>query len=151
MAETITLPCKIGDEVWGVRNSRGVFGARKGIVSEMFFNARMELIIVIRCVGRGLWGEAAFATKEDAEASIANGRAANVSSTETSKQVKGEKTNVKPDTLCWTCKKSGGLCSWSSGLVPVEGWEATATTNGTYMNTATSSYLVKSCPEFEEG
>ena len=51
-------------------------------------------------------------------------------------------------TICWECKKATCGCSWSKYFKPVEGWEAEPTTvkdeNYTY-----SSYLVKSCPEFE--
>ena len=149
MTKSIALPCKIGDQAWSIRNNRGCLIAKEGPVSEMFFNVNMELIIVVQRVGRGIWGEAVFPTKEEAESSIMKGLAKKRSK-EVSKQIRCEQIRGE-DTLCWTCKKSGGLCSWSSGLVPVEGWEATVSNRNTYMDTDTSSYMVISCPEFEEG
>ena len=64
------LPCKIGDRVWAIRNWKGVPNASEGIVSEMFFNKDMELMIVVKHIARGKWGEKVFATQEDAEAHI---------------------------------------------------------------------------------
>jgi hypothetical protein len=51
------------------------------------------------------------------------------------------------NTLCWTCKKCYGQCSWSANFIPVEGWQALPTTlnNNTYVDT---SYLVIKCPEY---
>ena len=55
------------------------------------------------------------------------------------------------ETLCWQCKKSGGLCSWSKTLTPVDGWEAEKTSRKTYADPNTDSYHVINCPEFVEG
>lgn len=52
------------------------------------------------------------------------------------------------DTLCWYCNKTCGRCSWTKSFIPVKGWEAEQTFIKT-QNTFDSSYLVKSCPEFE--
>ena len=65
----ITLPCKIGDTVYGVRRYRDRI-VKSGIVSEMYFNQNMELIIVIKNLCRGFWGENIFGTKEEAEAAL---------------------------------------------------------------------------------
>lgn len=54
------------------------------------------------------------------------------------------------ETLCWTCKNAApddkGLygCSWSIGLKPVKGW------NATYVKrkSAEDTYHVISCPEY---
>ena len=64
------LPCKIGDRVWAIRNWKGVPNASEGIVSEMFYTKDMELMIVVKHISRGKWGETVFATQEDAEAHI---------------------------------------------------------------------------------
>lgn len=66
----VALPCKVGDEVWVIRNYHSTPRAQKGRVDEMFFCDDMSLCIVVRYVGRGLWGKKVFATKEDAEKAI---------------------------------------------------------------------------------
>lgn len=62
---------------------------------------------------------------------------------------------MKKDTLCWTCRKSGGKCLWSRAFLPVPGWKAkptrikcTAKGNDGRM---TASFRVDECPEFEKG
>ena len=144
MAMKVTLPCKIGQPAWGVSAYNKALKARLGVVSEMVFNSDMELVITVQGISRGRWGEAVFATEDEANKAIANGK------------VKREpkvtpKQYATRDTLCWECKKSGGLCTWSSFDAPVKGWNAKATTAGAYMGNPTRSYLVISCPEFEEG
>ncbi len=47
----------------------------------------------------------------------------------------------KQETLCWSCKKSKGHCTWSSSLTPVKGWDAQKTP---------ASFFVRDCPLFEE-
>ena len=57
----------------------------------------------------------------------------------------------KHDTICWECKKNGGMCSWSRSFTPVEGWIATPTVlQGGYgaKNPIINSFDVYSCPEF---
>ena len=63
------------------------------------------------------------------------------------------KNNENGETLCWECKKSGGLCSWSHNLTPVKGWVATVSTRKTYIRATKDNkvYCVISCPEFVEG
>ena len=55
-------------------------------------------------------------------------------------------------TLCWICKKAGGLCSWSENFTPVEGWKAEPTkvwVGATSVESYTDSYRVIECPKFE--
>ena len=68
--EAIPLPCKIGDEVFGIRNYKGKNMVQRGIVSEMFFVEGMSLVIVVRGICRGAWMEKVFPTYEAAEMAI---------------------------------------------------------------------------------
>lgn len=52
------------------------------------------------------------------------------------------------DTLCWSCKKCYGGCSWSKSFKPVEGWEADRTKVKS-KESDYSSYHVKSCPQYQ--
>ena len=63
----ITLPCKIGDTVYGIRRYQDRI-VKAGTVSEMFYNQDGELIIAIKNVCRGCWGRQIFGTLEEAEA-----------------------------------------------------------------------------------
>ena len=65
----ITLPCKIGDTVYGIRRYQDRI-VKSGTVSEMYFNQNMKLVIVIKNLCRGSWGENIFGTKEEAEAAL---------------------------------------------------------------------------------
>lgn len=70
---------------------------------------------------------------------------------------------VKKKTICWSCKKALGDCSWSkcdkdTGEIlfkPVDGWVAEKTSllirsyDGTKRHV--TSYIVESCPQYEEG
>lgn len=64
------IPCKLGDEVWTIRNYSGTKKAVAGKVSEMYFIEEMTLIIVVKNVARGKWGEKIFATREECEKAI---------------------------------------------------------------------------------
>ena len=66
----IELPCKIGDTVYGIRRYQGVRKVQSGIVSEMYFSLKNRLIIVIKHIGRGYWGESIFGSFEEAEAAL---------------------------------------------------------------------------------
>ena len=66
----ITLPCKIGDTVYGIRRFHGDRIVKAGTVSEMYFSQNMKLVIVIKNLCRGFWGENIFGTKEEAEAAL---------------------------------------------------------------------------------
>ena len=65
----VELPCKIGDTVYGIRRYQDRI-VKSGTVSEMYFNQNMKLIIVIKNLCRGSWGENIFRTKEEAEAAL---------------------------------------------------------------------------------
>lgn len=64
------LPCRIDDEMWAIRHYRGVFTVQKGFVSEMFFTKEMKLMIVVKHVARGVFGEKVFLTREAAEQAL---------------------------------------------------------------------------------
>ena len=64
----IDIPCKIGDEVWGIRLYYHTKQPIKGKVSEIYFiDESMRPCIVVKGVCRGYWGEKIFATQDDAE------------------------------------------------------------------------------------
>ena len=62
--------CKIGDEVWAIRNFKGVKHAKRGRVSEMFYTNDMRLMIVVRYISRGEWGKTVFPTQAAAESAL---------------------------------------------------------------------------------
>lgn len=64
------LPCKVGDTMWGIRNWRGVNRPESGVVSEMFFREDMELVIVLRHLCRGIYGQKIFSSYEEAEQAL---------------------------------------------------------------------------------
>ena len=39
-AKAITLPCRIGDRVWAIRNYKGILHPQEGIVSDMYLSSR---------------------------------------------------------------------------------------------------------------
>lgn len=55
-------------------------------------------------------------------------------------------------TICWNCKKATGGCSWSDHFEhrPVDGWNAVQTRLRMNNDEYQPSYIVISCPEFEE-
>ena len=69
----------------------------------------------------------------------------------------------KKHTLCWKCKKALGDCSWTKWdedtteilFQPVDGWVAEKTILLMYSYDGTprhvTSYIVESCPQYEEG
>lgn len=65
------LPCKMGDEVWGIKsfNNDGK-RVKKGIVHQMFYGEDMQLCIAVKGVCRGVWNEKVFATEEDARRAL---------------------------------------------------------------------------------
>lgn len=69
--DAVVLPCKIGDTVWAIRRFHDKKRPTSGIVSEMFFTQQMKLEIVVKFVARGEWGKTVFATREEAEAALA--------------------------------------------------------------------------------
>ena len=61
------LPCKIGDEVWGISSyNHGGKRVKKGVVHQMFYGDDMRLCIAVKGVCCGVWGEKVFATEEEA-------------------------------------------------------------------------------------
>lgn len=131
--DAVELPCKIGDEAWCIRGVGENIYVKSGIVGEMFFNSKMELVISVKHILKGKWGTDIFGSKAEAE-----------------EAARSMNERRKQDTICWNCKKSGGLCSWSSSYIPVKGWE----TNETWVKVPEKivpSYCVITCPEFEEG
>ena len=64
----ISLPCKVGDEVWAIRSYNHIKFPAKGEVGEIYFaDKSMTPCIVVKGINRGKWGEKVFATFEDAE------------------------------------------------------------------------------------
>ena len=59
------------------------------------------------------------------------------------------------NTLCWSCEKACGGCSWSDNLIPIKDWKATPTilrfrkpTRNSPVTLVTSYYVCK-CPEYK--
>ncbi len=61
---------------------------------------------------------------------------------------------VKSRTICWTCARAYGGCSWSRTFTPVAGWEAEhrslKNNNAGKWVTVLDSYTVKECPLYIE-
>jgi len=66
----LPLPCKCGDVLWGIKVYKGYLMAQQGIVREMFFTKKMELIIVVERICRGEFGKKIFRTKAETEQAI---------------------------------------------------------------------------------
>jgi hypothetical protein len=70
----IVLPCRIGDQVWTIRNHGGVPHVYTGAVSEIFFAEDdagvTRLCMAVKGVSKGFWGERFFNTREEAEAAL---------------------------------------------------------------------------------
>ena len=69
------LPCKIGDKLWGIRNTNGKGKTvnrivQEGTVTSMLFSPDMELIVVLQPIGHRKFGESAFYTREEAERAL---------------------------------------------------------------------------------
>lgn len=63
------------------------------------------------------------------------------------------KNAAERQTICWSCRKSSGLCSWSHEFKPVEGWTAKKTKISAQAKKGDerkiSSYKVIKCPRYE--
>lgn len=68
--EAVPIPCKVGDEVWCLRDTRVYNKPVKGTVTEIYFRDNMDMCIVVRRLCRGRWGERVFATEQEAQAAI---------------------------------------------------------------------------------
>ena len=64
------VPCNIGDMVWGLRKCRGYRVPGQGVVTEMYYNKKMELIIKVKYVCKGQWGKDVFVSLADAKAAL---------------------------------------------------------------------------------
>lgn len=64
--DAVELPCKIGNRVWAIRSYKGIKHPQEGIVSEMFFTDDMRLMIAVKNVARGVWGETVFCSYSEA-------------------------------------------------------------------------------------
>ena len=69
--DAVAVPCKMGDEVWGLKKYRSRLIPEKGVVYQMYFGDDMRLCICVKNVCRGEWGKNVFATKEEADAALA--------------------------------------------------------------------------------
>lgn len=69
-ADAVEVPCKMGDEVWGLKIYKGNRFAKKGVVHQMYFGDDMRLCICVKGVCRGEWGKTVFATDKEAYAAI---------------------------------------------------------------------------------
>lgn len=55
--------------------------------------------------------------------------------------------------LCWSCQNATGNCSWSSGLIPVDGWIALPRTIRNYDDITRTyeeihTYRIRFCPQY---
>ena len=64
------IPCRMGDEVWGLAIYHGRRIAKKGKVYQMYFGDDMSLCICVKSVCRGEWGVNVFATEAEATAAV---------------------------------------------------------------------------------
>ncbi len=69
----VHLPCKIGDEAWGIRNIGKTKHLMSGVVTELYYSQEMRLIARIRGICGGEVGKAIFITREEAEAALKKG------------------------------------------------------------------------------
>lgn len=62
--------------------------------------------------------------------------------------MKNKRPPVKPATLCWSCERAIGGCSWSKAKnpQPVKGWKAEPTKIRVSFGESIDSYLVGECP-----
>lgn len=67
-------PCRIGDEVWCIRWYHDKLVPQCGKVSEISYTKDMSIIIKVKYVGLGSWGEKIFATESEALEAIAKRR-----------------------------------------------------------------------------
>ena len=68
--EAVPLPCKVGDEVWCIRDTKVYQKPVKGTVTEIYFRDNMDMCIVVRRLCRGRCGESVFATEQETQAAI---------------------------------------------------------------------------------
>jgi hypothetical protein len=67
----LSIPCRIGDTVWAIRNYHSTKKIMSGKVSEMYFvGEEMKLCIVVHNIARGTWGKDVFSTYEEARKAL---------------------------------------------------------------------------------
>lgn len=69
---TVNLPCKIGDNCWAVKRTQAGKRIFQTVVSEMYFDFHMNLIVVGRRVCRGKVGESIFMSFQEAHVYLEN-------------------------------------------------------------------------------
>ena len=69
---TVNLPCKIGDTCWAVKRTAGGKRIFQTVVSEMYFDFHMNLIVVGRRVCRGHIGKDIFMGFQEAHEYLVN-------------------------------------------------------------------------------
>ena len=62
----MVLPCRIGDKVWCIRSFKGIPIPKTGRVEQMYFSEDMRLVICVRHIGRGFFGEKVFLSRQEA-------------------------------------------------------------------------------------
>ncbi len=68
--ELVRVPLKIGDRAWAVRIQNRTPCAFHGVVSDISINENMRLVVSVKGIARGVYGEKIFSTREDACAAI---------------------------------------------------------------------------------
>lgn len=56
----IEVPCKIGQTAWIIRNFKGTIRPYAGTIDALNINKDMQLIVNVKYLGCGLWGEKVF-------------------------------------------------------------------------------------------
>lgn len=75
-AKAAALPCMIGDTVFVLKPYADQYLLKSGRVSQMYYDdERMNLVICVKHIVRGLWGRDVFATEAEArEAAATRGK-----------------------------------------------------------------------------
>ena len=60
----IEVPCKIGDTAWAIRTCGKTKKAKSGIVDGLGISKDMQVIVNIKQIGCGIWGQKIFPTEE---------------------------------------------------------------------------------------
>lgn len=67
------LPCRIGDTVFVLKPYADQYLLKSGRVSQMYYDdERMNLVICVKHIMRGLWGRDIFATEAEARKAAAD-------------------------------------------------------------------------------
>ena len=75
-AQAAAVPCRIGDMVFVLKPYADQYLLKSGRVSQMYYDdERMNLVICVKHIMRGLWGRDVFATEAEArEAAATRGK-----------------------------------------------------------------------------